>query len=117
LVDGAAAVRFAKAYDVRPPKPRGLARRLGARRVRAKVTRTHDLTDSGRPAAGGLRYGLLISRDGGGGFRFAVRPRPRPISKIVGLKGRQVNVLVASVCDANGNCAAKRLGRFRAKRR
>jgi outer membrane protein assembly factor BamB len=31
----------------------------------------------------------------------------------VRLRGRRVNVILATACDANGNCGVKRLGRFR----
>ncbi len=60
-----------------------------------------------------MRYSLLVSRDGGRSYAYAVRPRTRPIARSVTLRGRRANVLVASVCDGNGNCDVERLGRFR----
>ena len=53
-----------------------------------------------------------MSRDGGQTFKSLIRRR-QPLNRVVQLKGSGVNVLVASVCDANGNCGLKRLGRYR----
>jgi subtilisin family serine protease len=112
VVNGAAAVAEAARYDVRAPKPRAAARRSGGR-VAVRVRRTRDRADSGDQLAGGVRYALLVSRDGGRRFGFAVRPRSRPFGRSVALRGRRANVFVATACDSNGNCGVKRLGRFR----
>jgi subtilisin family serine protease len=112
VVDGKNAVDVAAKYDVIDPRARGRARRLG-NRVRARVRRTRDRTDPGDELAGRLRYGLLVSRNGGRSFGFIVRPRRRPFVKDVRIRGRRRNVFVATACDRNGNCGVKVLGRFR----
>jgi subtilisin family serine protease len=113
VVDGGAAAALARSYDVSAPRPRGRARRRGRGAVGVRVGRVPDRTEPGRELAGGVRYGLLVSRDGGDSFSIAVRPRRRPFRERLRLRGRRANVLVAWVCDGNGNCAVKRLGRFR----
>ena len=113
VVDGGAAAALARVYDVRAPRPRARARRRGRARVAARVFRVRDRTDRGRRLAGNVSYALLVSTDGGRDFSFAVRPRSRPFRSTVRLRGRRSHLLLASVCDGNGNCASKRLGRFR----
>ena len=112
VADGKKAVDVAAKYDVIDPRARGRARRRG-NRVRARVRRTRDRTDLGDELAGRLRYGLLVSRNGGRSFGFVVRPRRRPFVKDVRIRGRRRNVFVATACDGNGNCGVKILGRFR----
>ncbi len=112
VVDGTAATALAKVYDVSPPPSRGRARRRGRSSVGVHIGRAHDRTLRGHELAGHLRYGLLVSRDGGKTFNSLIRLR-RPVNRVVQLKGSALNVLVASVCDANGNCGLKRLGRYR----
>ncbi len=68
------------------------------------VGRTHDRTLRGHELAGHVRYGVLASRDGGQTYKALIRQR-KPLNRVVRLKGSRVNVFVASVCDANGNCA------------
>ncbi|MGH2762980.1 MAG: S8 family peptidase, partial [Thermoleophilaceae bacterium] len=115
VVDGRAAVELARVYDVTSPRVRGRARRRG-RRVRVRMVRTRDRTESGRELAGRVKYGLLVSRDGGRSFDRAGRQRRRPPRRTIRLRGRRINVLLATACDRNGNCAIKRLGRFRVRR-
>jgi subtilisin family serine protease len=112
VVDGEQAVALARSYDVRAPRARARARRHGAR-VAIAVARSRDRTDHGRELAGHLRYSLLVSRDGGKSFGYAVRPRSRPFVRRLALRGLRANVFIASTCDRNGNCGVKRLGRFR----
>jgi subtilisin family serine protease len=112
IVDGKAAVDMAATYDVISPRARGKARRRG-NRVRATVARTKDRADAGDVLAGGLSYGLLVSRNGGRSFSIIVSRRARPFSKNVRLRGRKQNVFVGTACDANGNCGVKVLGRFK----
>jgi hypothetical protein len=75
--------------------------------------RSRDRTRRGRRLAGRVSYALLDSTTGGESFRLAVRPRRTPFRKTIRLAGRRRHLIVASVCDGNGNCASKRLGRFR----
>ena len=112
VVDGKNAVDIAARYDVIGPRARGKARRRG-NRVKATVARTHDRTDAGDELAGGLSYGLLVSRDGGRSFGVIASRRARPFTKNVRLRGRRSNVLVGTACDGNGNCGVKILGRFK----
>ncbi len=112
VVDGKNAVDIAARYDVIGPRARGKARRRG-NRVKAKVARTTDRTDPGDELAGGVRYGLLVSRDGGRSFDIIASRRTRPFSKRIRLRGRRPNVPVATACDSNGNCGVKILGRFK----
>jgi hypothetical protein len=111
IVDGAAAAALARSYDVTPPRATARSRRSGSR-VRVRLARVRDRTEPGRELAGVERYSLLVSRNGGRGFRV-VRSRSGAFRHTVRLRGRRVNVLAASVCDSNGNCSVKRLGRFR----
>jgi hypothetical protein len=60
-----------------------------------------------------VTYGLLVSRDAGKNFSVVVSARHSAFSKAIRLKGTKANVLVATACDANGNCGVKRLGRFK----
>jgi serine protease len=112
VVDGAAATALARRYDVTAPVARGSARRAGAT-VRVRLRRSTDRTEQGRELAGGVRYGLVVSRDGGESFDVLTRGRRNPVSRNVRLRGARANVLVATVCDRNGNCGIRRLGRFR----
>jgi subtilisin family serine protease len=117
VVDGKGATDLARVYDTLAPRVRARARRRGRTRVVVRLRRTHDRTRSGDELAGKVDYALLVSTDHGHSFRFAVKPRHRPFRKRIRLRGRKRYLLIASVCDGNGNCANKRLGRFKARRR
>jgi subtilisin family serine protease len=112
IVDGKAATDLARAYDVTSPKAKGKARRRG-RKVAVRVNKVKDRSERGREVAGHITYGLLVSRNGGKGYKVVVSGRHRAFRKAVKLKGRKLNVFVATACDGNGNCGIKRLGRFR----
>jgi len=112
VVDGAGAVALARAYDVIPPRAKGSAHRRG-RRVTVRLKKVKDRSEPGRELAGHVRYGLLLSRDGGRNYSVVVGGRQRAFRKAVRLKGRKANVFVATACDSNGNCGVKRLGRFK----
>ena len=107
-VDGAAAVALARTYDISAPRARVSARRRGATVV-VRHRRTRDRTLRGREVVAGVRYSLLVSRNSGRSFRFAVRPRRRPFRATVRLLGRRTTVLRATACDSNGNCDSTRL--------
>jgi hypothetical protein len=113
LVDGRAATRLARTYDVRAPKLRARARRRSDTTVGVRLRRTRDRTNHGHELAKHLSYAVLVSRDNGRTYRMAGRPRSRPFLRTVTLRGRKRNLVVGSVCDGNGNCASKRLGRFK----
>jgi subtilisin family serine protease len=115
IVDGQAAAALARSYDVSAPRARASARRRPQNQVAVRLRRSPDRTEPGRALAGRVTYGLLVSRDGGRDFNVLVSRRRRPFSIAVRLRGRRPNVLVATACDANGNCGVKRLGRFRAR--
>ena len=115
VADGLRAVEVARAYDVVAPRPRARVHRHG-NRVRVRVRRSRDRTARGDELADHVRYGLLVSRDGGRSFHVLASRRRRPFTKRVRIRGRRANVLVSLACDANGNCGAKRLGRFRRRR-
>jgi hypothetical protein len=74
-----------------------------------------DRSEPGHERAGHVTYAVLVSRNGGAGYDMAVGPRPRPFTEVLPLRGRRTHLFVASVCDDNGNCASRRLGRFRAR--
>jgi subtilisin family serine protease len=112
VVDGAAATALARVYDVTDPRPRGSARRVGRSRVAVRIARSRDRTLPGRELAGHLSYAVLVSRDAGASYQVGLRRR-RPFRHVVSLKGPRTNALAAAVCDRNGNCAVRRLGRFR----
>jgi hypothetical protein len=112
LVDGRAGAALARTYDVTSPRARGRATRHGTR-VNVRVSSARDRTERGRELAGRVRYSLLVSRDGGRDFDAAISGRSRPFRHAVRLRGSSPNVLLATACDANGNCGVKRLGRFR----
>jgi subtilisin family serine protease len=115
VVDGKRAVDLAATYDVLGPKARGKARRRG-NRVKATVARSKDRADAGDELAGGVSYGLLVSRDGGRSYGVIASRKKNPFSKNVRLRGRKSNVLVGTACDGNGNCGVKILGRFKRRR-
>jgi subtilisin family serine protease len=112
VVDGLGGARLARRYDVTSPRPRARATRRGAL-VDVRVRFTRDRTERGRERAGRVRYSLLVSRDGGRDFEIPVNRSRRPFRRTVPLRGRGLNVILVSVCDGNGNCGIKRLGRFR----
>jgi subtilisin family serine protease len=112
VVDGAAATALAAVYDVTAPPKRGQARRRDGSHVAVRIPRVRDRTRGDHELAGHLSYAILVSRDGGGNFRVALRRRS-PFRHVVRLRGSRVNALAAAVCDRNGNCAIKRLGRYR----
>jgi subtilisin family serine protease len=113
VVDGRAAVRLARTYDVISPRARGGAQRHGST-VSVHLRKVKDRSEPGRELAGHVRYGLLVSRDGGRNYKVVVGGRHRAFDRAVQLKGSKINVFVATACDSNGNCGIKRLGRFRA---
>jgi hypothetical protein len=59
-----------------------------------------------------VRYSLLTSRDGGRNFDYVVHPSRKPIHTGVSLRAGNRTIVAASVCDGNGNCGVKRLGKF-----
>jgi subtilisin family serine protease len=116
VVDGQAAAALARVYDTTAPRPRGRARRRGKAKLVVSLARVRDRTRPGHRLAGGVTYAVPDSTDNGSSFRFAVRPRSKPFKKSVRLRGKKRHLVLASVCDRNGNCATKRLGRFRRRR-
>jgi hypothetical protein len=115
IVDGGAAVQLARVYDTRAPRTRGRARRRGRRAVAVTLSRVRDRSEPGHERAGHVSYAVLVSRDGGSSYGLVVRPRPRPFTEVLHLRGRRSHLFVASVCDGNGNCSSRRLGSFRAR--
>lgn len=113
IVDGKAATDLARVYDVVAPRAKAQAQRLG-NRVKVRMTRTKDRSEPGRELAGDVTYGLLVSRNGGRNFDVVAKRSKRPVRRTVALRGNRTNVLAATACDGNGNCAVKRLGRFHA---
>ena len=115
VADGMRAVEVARVYDVLAPRSRARVHRHG-NRVRVRVKRTRDRTATGDELAGHVRFGLLVSRDGGNTFKIVAGRRTRAFTKVVRIRGRRANLLVSTACDANGNCGVRRLGRFRRRR-
>jgi subtilisin family serine protease len=115
ILDGQAAAALALTYDVTSPRARGRAGRRGDT-VNVRVRSSKDRTEPGRELAGRVTYGLLVSRDGGRSYLPAVSGRRRPFRRTVRLRGRRLNVILATACDGNGNCGIRRLGRFRRPR-
>jgi subtilisin family serine protease len=111
VVDGRAATRLARTYDVTAPRARASATRTGSS-VFVRLLRTRDRTERGRELAGRVAYNLVVSRDGGRTFDALVTGRRRPFSQSVALRGRRRNVIVATACDRNGNCGVRRLGSY-----
>jgi subtilisin family serine protease len=115
VADGMRAVEVARAYDIVAPRARAHVRRH-RNRVRVRIIRSPDRTSRGDDLAGHVRYGLLVSRNGGRSFNVVASQRPRPFTKNVAIRGRRRNVLVSTACDGNGNCGFKRLGHFKRRR-
>jgi subtilisin family serine protease len=115
VADGMRAVEAARVYDVVPPRARARVHRHG-NRVRVRVRRSPDRTNAGDNLADHVRYGLVVSRDGGRNFNVLTSRRARPFTKVVRIRGRRRNLLVSTACDRNGNCDVKRLGGFRRRR-
>jgi subtilisin family serine protease len=112
VVDGRGAVALARTYDVVAPRAKGSARKRHGR-VSIRLRKVKDRSERGRELAGHVRYGLLVSRDGGRNFDVLVSGRHSAFRKAVRIKGRKANVFVGTACDSNGNCGIKRLGRFK----
>ena len=110
IVDAPAALQEAASYDVVDPTFRARARRTSRQSnwVRVTVGDARDRADGGDRPSGGVKYTLA---DVAGGIRILRGARRAEISKIVAI--RRTSRLVALACDANGNCAVKRLGTFR----
>ena len=108
-----AATALARTYDVSAPRVHANARRRGGQ-IAVGVRGSKDRTERGHELAGRVSYGLLVSRDGGRDFSTVVRQRRRPFRRSIRIRGARANVVVAAVCDGNGNCGVKRLGRFSA---
>jgi subtilisin family serine protease len=115
VVDGRAAVALAARYDTRAPRPRAAAKRSGRNRVSVTLRGVRDRTEPGHERAGRVSYAVLVSSDGARTFRMAGRPRRRPFTATLSLSRRRALLVVASVCDGNGNCSSRPLGRFRAR--
>jgi subtilisin family serine protease len=111
VVDGRAATRLARTFDVTAPRARASASRVGSS-VFVRLLRTRDRTERGRELAGRVTYNLVVSRNGGRNFQPVVVGRRRPFSRSVALRGNRRNVVVATACDGNGNCGVRRLGRY-----
>ena len=105
IVDSEAAVAEAQRYDVLAPRFRTLVRRSG-RRFRVRIFAGRDRANRGDRKAGGVRY-ALAERRRGGALRFLVTPTRRSVSRTIGRRSGREYLAVA--CDANGNCASKRL--------
>jgi subtilisin family serine protease len=108
VVDGGAAVEAARRYDVVSPTVRGSARRSGSR-VRVRVTSGGDRTEAGDDLAGGLRLGIAVRVPGG--LDVVAGPSRRTLTRTFRL--RRTTTYVGIACDANGNCATRRLGTIR----
>jgi subtilisin family serine protease len=111
VVDGRAATRLARRYDVTAPRSRASATRSGSS-VFVRLLGTRDRTERGRELAGRVTYNLVVSRDGGRDFDPVVSGSRRPFSRSVALRGSRRNVIVATTCDGNGNCGVSRLGSY-----
>jgi subtilisin family serine protease len=111
VVDGRAATRLARRYDVTAPRARASATRTGSS-VFVRLLKTRDRTERGRELAGRVAYNLVVSRNGGRNFDAVVTGQRRPFSRSVALRGRRRNVIVATACDRNGNCGVRRLGSY-----
>jgi subtilisin family serine protease len=111
LVDGRAATRLARTYDVTAPRSRASATRVGSS-VLVRLRRARDRTERGRELAGRVTYNLVVSRNGGRDFDPVVTGRRRPFTRSVALRGNRRNVIVATACDGNGNCGVTRLGSY-----
>jgi subtilisin family serine protease len=111
LVDGRAATRLARTYDVTAPRSRASATRVGSS-VLVRLRRARDRTERGRELAGRITYNLVVSRNGGRDFDPVVTGRRRPFTRSVALRGNRRNVIVATACDGNGNCGVTRLGSY-----
>jgi subtilisin family serine protease len=113
VVDGLAATNLARTYDIRAPKLRARARRLGDTTVGVRLRKTRDRTNKGHELAKQLSYAVLVSRDNGRSYKMAGPVRRKPFKKVVRLRGNRRNLIVGSVCDGNGNCSSRRLARFK----
>ena len=113
VVDGMAAVELARVATTWSARAsRGRARRHG-NRVRAtgqRARRTARARATSSPAESLLAARLARRRPGASASWRAAAARP--FTRNVRLRGRRVNVLLATACDGNGNCGIKRLGRF-----
>ena len=110
IVDGGAAVAAAEVYDTDEPTVRARARRR-ENRVSIRTRRSADRTAAGHELAGGVRYSVLVSTDGGRNYR-RLRRASRPFRTTLRLRAGRRHLVVALACDANNNCDVKRLGSF-----
>ena len=91
----------------RAPKRAPAARR---HHVAVRLARARDPHARGGELAGHLNS-VLVSREGRS-YALATRKR-KPLHQVVRLKGSKLNAVASAVCDRNGDCAIKRLGKFR----
>lgn len=113
VVDALGAVEEARRYDVLAPRFRTRVRPRG-RRYRVEVFSGRDRADAGDQRAGGVGYALLARRRNGD-ITFIVRPTRRRVARTIARRRGLTYLAVA--CDANGNCASRRLRFPRARTR
>ena len=113
VVDAQAAVDTARRYDVLAPRFRTRVRPRG-RRHRVEIFAGRDRADAGDQRAGGVQY-ALAERLRSGRLNFIVEPTRRRVARTISRRGGREYLAIA--CDANGNCASRRLRFPRAPRR
>ncbi|MEX2193971.1 MAG: S8 family serine peptidase [Thermoleophilaceae bacterium] len=113
VVDAQAAVDAARRYDVLAPRFRTRVRSSG-RRHRVEIFSGRDRADSGDRRAGGVQY-ALAERFRNGRLNFIVDPTRRRVKRTI--RRRSGREYLAIACDANGNCASRRLRFPRARAR
>ena len=111
VVDGAAAVALARRYDTTAP-PVSISVRAGRAVLRVAMRASRDRTRPGRELAGRVRYGVAVSTNGRT-YRRLLGPSRRPPRGTLRLRRGRRYFLLASACDANGNCSLRKLGPYR----
>jgi subtilisin family serine protease len=116
VVDGEAAVALARVYDVVAPGGLRAKQTRRGNRLRVSARGAVDRTDPGDELAGAVQHVLLVSVNRGSARVLkASPPDGSPASRKVRLRRRVRYRFFGAACDANGNCAIKRLRQVRGR--
>lgn len=115
IVDGEASTALARVYDVVTPGGMKVKQsRKGRTKVLVTASGAVDRTDEGDELAGDVTHFILRSINGGDADVVATGNASKVSRTFTLGKGRRYQ-FIGAACDANGNCAIKRLSSVRRK--
>jgi subtilisin family serine protease len=116
VVNSEAAVALARVYDVLSPGGLRVRQRRRGNRLRLSARGAVDRTNPGDELAGLVQHAILVSVNGGSARLVkSSAPDAGSVSHKVRLRRRVRYRFFGAACDANGNCAVRRLRRVRGR--